>query len=529
MAAQAERRASTCTRAIKGVEFPLIREMRSSPFLTVPILMLMLASSLSSAFAVSANSEPATQADDAIERYRKGDIILSVLDDQGGPIVGAAVSYRQTTRGFLFGLPPQAPDESTWSLLKEAGVNYVEMFMSWKLTDDPGFLGWVDYTFTPYFLKRHGIVLLSGHCLVWMVASYPDNPAADPMNLPAWVTTLKYDELKEELYDHVYETVSRYKSLIKYWGINEPFWPYADPFHLTTPQWLEIVTLSVQAIKAADPTAKIYMNNPIGDFPTWNYYPIKNMKLLMDKGIDFDAIGLEVYGEDRSPGVPLDARRYPVVSWVSRRLDQFAELGKPIILTEIDVASEPSEKTQAEWLRDFYTMAFAKPYVKAIVWSFMFDNPFLPKAGIFDCQRQDQYGNCQLDPRPKQAYYALKNLTSSWLTEGNGTTDSQGQLRFRGFGGNYTITLNMEGYKATEGTIHVKEQTENSFEMRLTEEVQEIATTSATTTTSTSEQTLSGSPYAIAPPQMQMYAVVVGATVICLVLIALIWARKRIQ
>jgi hypothetical protein len=87
----------------------------------------------------------------------------------------------------------------------------------------------------------------------------------------------------------------------------------------------------------------------------------------------------------------------------------------------------------------------------------------------------------------------------------------------------------MEGYKATEGTIHVKEQTENSFEMRLTEEVQEIATTSATTTTSTSEQTLSGSPYAIAPPQMQMYAVVVGATVICLVLIVLIWARKRIQ
>jgi hypothetical protein len=467
----------------------------------------MLASSLSSIFAVSEHSGPTTQVDDGIERYRKGDGILRVLDDQGSPIIGAAVSYRQTTRDFLFGLPPQAPDESTWSLLKEAGVNYVEMFMSWKLTDDPGFRGWVDYTFTPSFLKRHGIVLLSGHCLVWMVASYPDNPAADPMNLPARVTTLKYEELKKELYDHVYETVSHYKSLIRYWGINEPFWPYADPFHLTTTQWLEIVSLSVQAIKAADPTAKIYMNNLIGDFPTWNYYPIRSMKLLMDKGIDFDAIGVEVYGEGRSPGVPLDGRDYPVISWVSKRLDQFAELGKPIILTEIDVASEPNEKTQAEWLRDFYTMAFAKPYVKAAVWSFMFDNPFLPKAGIFGCQTQDRYGNCQSGPRPKQAYYALKNLTSSWLTEGDGTTDNQGKIRFRGFGGNYSITVNMEGYKAMEATIHVKEQVENSFEVRLTEEKQETATTTS------SEQTLSGSPYAIALPQMQLYAVAVGATV----------------
>lgn len=489
--------------------------------------MLMLASCLSSTFAVSAYSERSAQVDDAIERYRKGDIILSVLDDQGRPVDGAAVSYRQTTRDFLFGLPPQAPDESTWSLLREAGVNYVQMFMSWKLTDDPGYRGWVDYTFTQSFLERHGIVLLSGHCLVWMVASYPENPAADPMNLPARVMTLKYDELKKELYDHVYETVSHYKSLIRYWGINEPFWPYADPFHLTTSQWLEIITLSVQAIKRADPTAKIYMNNVLGDVPSWNFYPVKYMRLLIDQGIEFDMIGLQVYGKGRTPSVASDSNGNPRVQSVSKRLDQFAELGKPILLTEVDVTSEPNEKTQAEWLKDFYTMAFAKPYVKAVVWSFMFDNPWLPKAGIFDCETQDRYGNCQSGQRPKQAFYALKNLTRSWLTEGNGTTDSQGKIRFRGFGGNYSITVDMEGYKTMEATIHVKEQTENSFEMRITEETQETTTTSATTTTTTSEQTLSGSPYAIAPPQMQMYAVAVGATVICLVLVVLVRARKR--
>jgi hypothetical protein len=426
------------------------------------------------------------------------------------------------TRDFLFGVPPQAPDESTWLLLKEAGVNYVQLFMSWNLTDGPGFKGWVDYNFNPPLLQRRGIVLLSGHCLVWMVGSYPEISGAEPWNLPTRLKTLKYDELKRELYDHVYETVSTYKSVIRYWGINEPFWPYADPFHLTTAQWLEIVSLSVQAIKKADPTAKIYMNNLLGHVPSWDYYPLKDMKLLIEKGIGFDMIGLEVYGKDRTPSVPSDSNGNPVIQSVSKRLDRWAELGKPIILTEVDVTSEPNEKTQAEWLRDFYAMAFAKPYVKGIVWSFMFDNPWLPKAGIFDCQKSDQYGGCLSGQKPRQAYYALKNLTSSWLTEGKATTDSEGRLRFRGFAGNYSIPVNAEGFNPLEATIHLQEQVENQFQVHMSLETRsEITSATAVSTTSIPEQATSP-----ALPQEQVYVAVVGVLLACL---AAVLAKGRIR
>jgi hypothetical protein len=261
----------------------------------------------------------------------------------------------------------------------------------------------------------------------------------------------------------------------------------------------------------ADPTAKIYMNNLLGDVPSWNYYPLKGMKLLIEKGIEFDMIGLEVYGKDRTPGVPSDSNGNPVVQSVSKRLDTWAELGKPIILTEVDVTTEPNKKTQAEWLRDFYAMAFAKPYMKGIVWSFMFDNPWLPKAGIFDCHTQDQYGNCQSGPRPRQAYYALKNLTSSWLTEGGETTDSEGRLRFRGFAGNYSITVNAKGFKPLEVIIHVPEQMESQFQVHMSLETRSESTLATTVSeTSTPEQVTSP---AFSPEQV--YVAVIGVSLAC--------------
>lgn len=478
------------------------------PFISTLILLLALASNLEGGF-----GERGVEANDAIERFRKGDAFLSVVDDEDKPITGALIRYKQVTRDFLFGvaganLPP--------TLLAGAGINYVEVYVSWNVTDRPDYRDWVEYTYKP-LISELGLVL-SGHCLVWMVGSYPDIPGADPWNLPTRVKTLGYDELKRELYDHVYETVSDFKSLISYWGINEPFWPYADPFHLTTAQWLEIVRLSVQAIKKADPTAKIYMNNIIGDFPPLNYYPVEHMKLLLDSGIDFDAIGLEVYGEDRSPGVPLDGKDYPVIPWVSNRLDQFGKLGKPIILTEVDITTEPSQKAQAEWLREFYTMTFTKSYVKGIAWSFTFDDPFLPKGGLVEYAQNGGH----LELKGRQAYYALKNLTSSWLTEGSGTTDAEGNARFRGFAGNYSITVNARGFKPVEAIVHVPEQTESQFQIRMSLETPS-ETTLATAVSKTSMHEQVTSP-ALSP--QQAYAAVIVVSIACVTAFLL---KRRIR
>lgn len=492
--------------------------------LTVLLLLLPV---LTAGQAISGYDGQATNPNDAIERYRKGDVVLRLVDDMGRPITGAPISYEQTTRDFLFGVAASANYQTTWWLLKEAGINYVEMYLSWNVTEAPGATSWIlDNLSTLHSL---GFVV-SGHCLVWMVGSYPDIPGADPWNLPTRVKSLMYNELKNELYSHVYGTVMLYGSFVSYWDINEPFWPYADPFYLTDQKWIEIVNLSVQAITKADPQAKIYVNNILGDLPEWNYYPIKYMGMLIDKGIEYDAIGVELYGDPVASLIPTDFKGYPMLSSVSPRLDQYGKLGKPIILTEVDVSDIPGEKAQAEWLKTLYTMAFSKPYVKGIAWSFLYDDPFIPGGGILDCEKYDNYHVCY-DVKPKQAYYAVKNLTASWWTEGNGITDAEGRLRFRGFAGDYSITTTAKGFQPLNTTIHVQEQVENPFEIRL-----HMNIVSATTTTEGSQSialtsTLAPSPvtpsYAFALSQQQIYVAVVTVLATCLVAIVAITRMKK--
>lgn len=480
----------------------------------LPLLLPILVASQ----AVSGYSAPVTNPNDAIERYRKGDVVLRLLDDMSRPITRASIRYRQTTKDFLFGVGAGPNYRNTWLLLREAGINYVEMYLSWNVTDSPGAKGWILDNLST--LDSMGFVT-SGHCLVWMVGSYPDIPGADPWNLPGRVKNLKYDALKNELYNHVYETVLSYKSFVTYWDVNEPFWPYADPFYLNDQKWIEIVNLSVEAIRKADPQAKIYLNNILGDLPAWNYYPIKHMKLLTDMGIKFDVIGVELYGQPRASLVPVDSKGYPALPSVSMRLDQYGRLGKPIILTEVDVSNTPGERAQAEWLKSLYTMAFGKPYVKGIAWSFMFDDPFLPGAGIFDCKNWDQYHVCY-DVKPRQAYYALKNLTSSWLTEGNGTTDAEGRLRFRGYAGDYSITAAAEGFDSQDTTIHAQEQVESQFEIRL--HTKTVPATIVASTSTLATPTVNAS----ALSQQQASVAVVAILATCLVFaVAVTRARKK--
>jgi hypothetical protein len=310
-------------------------------------------------------------------------------------------------------------------LLKDGGFNYLELFLSWKLTMDPNY---VKICLRLYEYYKEGFTL-TGHCLVWMVGDYPEMPEADPNNLPEHVKKLSYSELKVALKDHVLKTVSEQRGWVTYWTINEPFWKYADPFHLTSEQWVEICDISVRAIKEAHPEGKILINNIICDIPEMNYHPLKHLKLLEDRGVEFDVIGLEIYGKPNvDPRVPTDSNGYPSISWVSKRLDQFGSLGKPIIITEVGVSSTPGEEVQAKWFRKLCEMAFSKPYVKGIAWSLPFDDPWFPNAGFFKSPHS-----------PRKLYYEIKELTSSWLSKGNGETDNEGKMSFEGYPGNYSL------------------------------------------------------------------------------------------
>jgi hypothetical protein len=443
-----------------------------------------------------------------------------MYDDGGNPISGATIDYKQTSRDFLFGVGNIGYNPDAIKLLKEAGINHLEPYLSWNMTMNTGYISALNI---PGYSKL-GCVL-TGANIVWMVGSYPGIPGADPWNLPSRVKRLRYDELKKELYEHVYQTVSAFKGFITYWTINELFWRYADPFNLTPEQWVEICRISVDAIKKADPQAKILINSLLGDVQWFSYHPIENLRLLKDKGIEFDVIGLEIYGGGRTPEIPLDNNNYPIVSWVSERLDRFSQFGKPIILTEVGVPRTPGFKKQIDWLRNLYTMAFAKPYVRGVVWIFATDDPFLPNTGLF-------LGNWWETPLiPHDTYYGLKNLTTSWLTEGSGTTDNAGKLSFRGFAGNYSITITAEGFKPLETTVHAQEQMKIKYDIHM-QKVAELQT--ATTRNQSANATSKPEPTSLIPSlpmaglsPIHVNIVIAGVLITCFATLLVTAMKKR--
>jgi GH35 family endo-1,4-beta-xylanase len=108
---------------------------------------------------------------------------------------------------------------------------------------------------------------------------------------------------------------------------------------------------------------------------------------------------------------------------INRQLDRYSKLGKPIHITELGVSSATtrdeksylkapeglwhapwSEKVQADWVEQFYTLCYSKPYIQAITWwDFADRGNFWPHGGLL-----------QADMTPKEAYHRLANLIKEW-------------------------------------------------------------------------------------------------------------------
>ena len=133
--------------------------------------------------------------------------------------------------------------------------------------------------------------------------------------------------------------------------------------------------------------------------------------------MDFDVVGIQLYFPARD------------MVMVSRMLDTFAALGKPIHITEMGVNGGTrgissntgrnwpqlshsegtwhggwNERTQADWMEQFYTLAAARPEIKALTW-WDFIEPSFSGNGAFLYE----------DENPREIYFRLLALKEQIL------------------------------------------------------------------------------------------------------------------
>jgi len=134
--------------------------------------------------------------------------------------------------------------------------------------------------------------------------------------------------------------------------------------------------------------------------------------------------GIGMQGHFATELTPIE-RLYEIV-------DRFAQLGKEIKVTEFDISTDQRD-VQAEYTRDFMTILFSHPSVKAILgWGFVASSHWKPDAALYDAD---------WTIRPNGLMWKKMIYEEWWTPEQTGQSDASGKYRFEGYLGTYSYEI----------------------------------------------------------------------------------------
>ncbi len=392
--------------------------------------------------------------DDGIERNRKGDVTLCVVDATGKPLAGAGLVIRQKSHDFLFGCNAFVLGQLETS---ERNRQYEELFtricnfatvpIYWKGTEPKqGLLRYqeggeeiwrrppVD-RFIP-FGKKYGLTL-KAHPMLWHEHN-PDWLPKDPEALKA-LYRKRFKELSE-----------RYAKDIAIWEVTNE----STGCHKTYPLYSEDRAYVAWAFREVAPLFGDRNRLMINDFTQFNerlpaenaYY--KQLKGWQDQGLRIDGIGLQfhIWFEPKLMERHLAAERY----LPNRLLDvyeAFAAFNRPLYITEITVPTpqgEDGEAVQAEVVKNLYRLWFSAPAMAGVTyWN-------LGDSMAYDKENTAAAGLINKALEPKASYHVLDELINRvWRSHAEGVTDAKGSLKFRGFYGAYDVMVTQGGVTKT--------------------------------------------------------------------------------
>ena len=401
-------------------------------------------------------------ANNRIEKIRKGDAAILVVDDNGTPVRGARIYFEQLNHEFLFGsgmLPltkngPNAVNQD-WAEAYTALFNYGTLPCYWDSyepkegqTSESLLMSMADWA------RKRGIVT-KGHPLIWA------------NSMPPWAP-VSIDDMQRAQEKRVKDTVSKLCGMIDYWDVvNEP--TMGPRVNNALGNWMNARTPQVACADAlgwsrsACPKASLIIN----DYRTDIDFRDLLQNIVRQRG-RFDAVGIQSH---------MHRGNWPLYQ-VWDICERFKDLDVPLHFTEvtvlsgsprtgIDTARQPSdwpstkegEMAQAEYVEKFYTLLFSNPSVQAITWWDFSD---------LDAWQGAPAGLLRKDMSQKPAYSRLlKLIHDTWWSRGNVYTGDDGIATIRGFHGFYKLNIEKEDKRA-EAQLYIARGLDNKLRVQLT-------------------------------------------------------------
>ena len=412
-------------------------------------------------------------ADQRISEIRKGDLNIEFITDlKIDENSNSSINLKLVNHDFKFGVSftqlrrfwGQEYGDLYLKRFKEV-FNYATIGMYWQLTDERSNSKFMDNYYKGILdWSEKNDIRLKGHPLMWHEA------------MPNWVRNFKnIEELDGIIKEHMKRLIVSYPQINDWDVYNEPigpFKPHIPPSSIT--EWINykggIYPAMVdiyEFVDSVDPNKNYSNNHYHAKDPEF----FKINEFFIEKNLNYSSIGMQAHMQSNDNVMSEEQL------W--NQIEDYAILGKNIQFTEITVTSSERfnnwkdhqvflakrdeaianggelnleskpeyEEYQANYLRDFYTLAFSHPSVTSITfWNMTDKNAWRGHAG----------GLLFKDLKPKKAFSTLKYLIKEkWDTKINSTIKSN-EFNFNGFYGKYQGSITINNKRHTFEFYHSK-------------------------------------------------------------------------
>ena len=360
------------------------------------------------------------QANERIKDIRQREAQIRVLDEEGRPVPGVNVEVKQTSKAFPFGaaLSPTVLRDPKYQEFFLSHFNWAVFENEMKWYSNEGRRGREDYSRADAMLawcQQHGIPV-RGHCVFWEPERWQ----------PRWLRDLDAGELHAAVEQRMDSIVRRYRGKVVHWDVNNEMLHgsfFKDRLGEGIHAWM------FKRAHEIDPQSRLFVNDFNILSVDQNFTKtevdeyVKQIRQLIDAGAPIHGVGIQGHVWFK------DAMDHPEA--LKNNLDQVAELGLPIWITEFDSAFD-DESVNAEALEAVYRTAYSHPSVEGIImWVLWAGNSWIgPNAGL-----------ARLDWNLNAAGKRYAALMAEWSTNASGVTNADGVFAFRGFHGEYTVTV----------------------------------------------------------------------------------------